>query len=118
MLSMTGYGRGHALLGRGSFVVEIRSVNHRFLDLRVRLDSELATEQYVVEDMAGFNSPPFARRWGRSAYAARDMPRRGLFAVDACPLRRRCRALQNACARLRGLYHYAASPVNDCDGQT
>jgi uncharacterized protein (TIGR00255 family) len=50
MLSMTGYGRGHAPLGRGSFVVEIRSVNHRFLDLRVRADSELATEQHAVED--------------------------------------------------------------------
>lgn len=49
MLSMTGYGRGHAPLGRGSFVVEIRAVNHRFLDLRVRVDSELAAEQHVIE---------------------------------------------------------------------
>lgn len=49
MLSMTGYGRGHAPLGRGSFVVEIRAVNHRFLDLRVRVDSELAAEQHVLE---------------------------------------------------------------------
>ena len=49
MLSMTGYGRGHAPLGRASFVVEIRSVNHRFLDLRVRTDSELAGESHVLE---------------------------------------------------------------------
>jgi uncharacterized protein (TIGR00255 family) len=49
MLSMTGYGRGHAPLGHGSFVVEIRAVNHRFLDLRVRVDSEVAAEQYVIE---------------------------------------------------------------------
>jgi uncharacterized protein (TIGR00255 family) len=49
MLSMTGYGRGHAPLGRGSFVVEIRAVNHRFLDLRVRADSELTAEQHVLE---------------------------------------------------------------------
>src|SRR3954452_18114007 len=49
MLSLTGYGRGHAPLGRGSFVVEIRAVNHRFLDLRVRADSELAAEQHVLE---------------------------------------------------------------------
>jgi uncharacterized protein (TIGR00255 family) len=46
---MTGYGRGHAPLGRGSFVVEIRAVNHRFLDLRVRADSELTAEQHVLE---------------------------------------------------------------------
>jgi uncharacterized protein (TIGR00255 family) len=49
MLSMTGYGRGHASLGRASFVVEIRAVNHRYLDLRVRTDSELSSETYVLE---------------------------------------------------------------------
>lgn len=49
MLSMTGYGRGHAPLGRGAFVVEIRAVNHRFLDLRVRVDSELSAETHVLE---------------------------------------------------------------------
>jgi uncharacterized protein (TIGR00255 family) len=49
MLSMTGYGRGHASLGRGSFVVEIRAVNHRFLDLRARVDAELAAETHVLE---------------------------------------------------------------------
>ena len=49
MLSMTGYGRGQAPLGRASFVVEIRAVNHRFLDLRVRADSELAGETHVLE---------------------------------------------------------------------
>lgn len=46
---MTGYGRGHAPLGRGAFVVEIRAVNHRFLDLRVRVDSELSAETHVLE---------------------------------------------------------------------
>ncbi len=49
MLSMTGYGRGHAALGAASFVVEIRAVNHRFLDLRVRGDVELSSETHVLE---------------------------------------------------------------------
>lgn len=49
MLSMTGYGRGHAPLGRAAFVVEIRAVNHRFLDLRVRADGELSGETHVIE---------------------------------------------------------------------
>jgi len=49
MLSMTGYGRGQAPLGSASFVVEIRAVNHRYLDLRVRTDPELSAESHVLE---------------------------------------------------------------------
>jgi uncharacterized protein (TIGR00255 family) len=37
MLSMTGFGRGICELGGRRFVVEIRSVNHRFLELKTRL---------------------------------------------------------------------------------
>jgi hypothetical protein len=44
MLSMTGYGRGQAALGSATYVVELRAVNHRYLDLRVRTDPELAGE--------------------------------------------------------------------------
>ncbi len=33
---MTGYGRGEAPLGVGAVVCELQSVNHRFLDLRIR----------------------------------------------------------------------------------
>jgi uncharacterized protein (TIGR00255 family) len=50
MQSMTGYGRGHAPLGTAQFVVEVRAVNHRFLDLRVRVDSELANETGLIEE--------------------------------------------------------------------
>lgn len=46
---MTGYGRGQAALGTAAYVVELRAVNHRFLDLRVRSDPELAGETYVLE---------------------------------------------------------------------
>jgi uncharacterized protein YicC (UPF0701 family) len=36
MLSMTGFGQGEAGLSHGKARVELRAVNHRFLDLRVR----------------------------------------------------------------------------------
>jgi uncharacterized protein (TIGR00255 family) len=38
--SMTGYGRGEARVGELSVTAEIRSVNHRFLDLHVRCPSK------------------------------------------------------------------------------
>src|SRR5262245_14682966 len=46
---MTGYGRGQAALGPATYVVELRAVNHRFLDLRVRTDPELSSETHVLE---------------------------------------------------------------------
>ncbi|HKU40782.1 MAG TPA: DUF1732 domain-containing protein [Polyangiales bacterium] len=46
---MTGYGRGQAALGTATYVVELRAVNHRFLDLRVRTDPELSGESHVLE---------------------------------------------------------------------
>lgn len=49
MLSMTGYGRGQAALGAATYVVELRAVNHRYLDLRVRTDPELSGESHVLE---------------------------------------------------------------------
>jgi len=44
---MTGFGIGEVPLGSGKLEVEIRGVNHRFLDVRVRVPRELA-------DMSGF----------------------------------------------------------------
>jgi len=40
MLSMTGYGTGYRRGGDTSVAVEVRTVNHRFLDLHVRLPRE------------------------------------------------------------------------------
>jgi uncharacterized protein (TIGR00255 family) len=37
MMSMTGFGRGRCVVGGRGYVVEIRSVNHRFLELKSRL---------------------------------------------------------------------------------
>ena len=44
MMSMTGFGRGRFTVGPAAFRVELRSVNHRFLDVHTRLpwvDSDL-----------------------------------------------------------------------------
>ncbi len=48
---MTGYGSGDAPLGRGRLVVEVRAVNHRFLDARIRMPSALADHAGVVEEI-------------------------------------------------------------------
>jgi uncharacterized protein (TIGR00255 family) len=47
MRSMTGFGLGEVPLGKGKLEVEIRGVNHRFLDVRVRVPRELG-------DLTGF----------------------------------------------------------------
>ncbi len=48
---MTGFGAGDAELGAGRVIVEVRAVNHRFLDVRVRLPRELADHAVLVEDL-------------------------------------------------------------------
>ena len=40
--SMTGYGRAEGAVGPGNFVVELRSVNNRYLDVQVRLHRSIA----------------------------------------------------------------------------
>jgi uncharacterized protein (TIGR00255 family) len=46
---MTGYGAGEAVLGEGTVRVELRAVNHRHLDLRVR-GAEALDVAHVVEE--------------------------------------------------------------------
>lgn len=56
MRSMTGFGVGEAPLGgfpnSGKLAVEIRAVNHRYLDVRVRAPSQLPDLASVVETLA------------------------------------------------------------------
>jgi len=49
MRSMTGYGSGRAALGQGHVVLDMRAVNHRFLDVRVRLPSRIQSRTSTVE---------------------------------------------------------------------
>lgn len=51
MRSMTGFGVGEGALGSGKVVVEVRTVNHRFLDVRCRLPKELADSGLFVEQL-------------------------------------------------------------------
>lgn len=52
MRSMTGYGTADQPLGEGRIAVEIRSLNHRYLDVRVRMPTELADQAFFVEQFA------------------------------------------------------------------
>jgi uncharacterized protein (TIGR00255 family) len=49
---MTGFGLGEAPLGAGKLAIEIRGVNHRFLDVRVRVPRELGDLASFVEQVA------------------------------------------------------------------
>jgi uncharacterized protein (TIGR00255 family) len=49
---MTGFGLGEAPLGGGKIAIEIRGVNHRFLDVRVRVPRELTDLAAYVEQVA------------------------------------------------------------------
>lgn len=46
---MTGFGVGMARLGSGQVHVEVRSLNHRYLDVRVRMPDELSEHALFVE---------------------------------------------------------------------
>lgn len=52
MRSMTGYGVGEAPLGEGRLTLEIRALNHRFVDVRVRLPVELSDYAFFTEQRA------------------------------------------------------------------
>jgi uncharacterized protein (TIGR00255 family) len=52
MRSMTGFGTGEAPFGLGKLSVEVRGVNHRFLDVRVRVPREMTELAPFVEQLA------------------------------------------------------------------
>lgn len=58
---MTGFGLGERVLGGGRLSAEIRSLNHRFLELRVRLPLEIADHTFFVEQFC-------RERLGRGRY--------------------------------------------------
>lgn len=51
MRSMTGYGSGDAPLGGGELHLELRTLNHRFVDVRVRLPPEIADQASFLEQL-------------------------------------------------------------------
>ena len=48
--SMTGYGRGTFSAGEAQYDIDVRSVNHRYLDARVRLPRLLASQEVPVRE--------------------------------------------------------------------
>ena len=52
MRSMTGFGCGEAELDGNKLTCELRALNHRFLDVRVRMPEELASQAFFVEHLA------------------------------------------------------------------
>jgi len=53
LLSMTGYGRGEHSINNMKAVVEVRSVNHRYLDISLRMSRSLyGLEQHIRRDVA------------------------------------------------------------------
>jgi uncharacterized protein (TIGR00255 family) len=49
---MTGFGIGHAELGSGRLCVELKSLNHRYLDVRVRAPAEFGDHTFFLEHLA------------------------------------------------------------------
>ena len=52
MRSMTGFGCGEAELDGNKLTCELRALNHRFLDVRVRMPEELSSHVFFVEQLA------------------------------------------------------------------
>lgn len=52
MRSMTGFGSGSAPFGSGQVRVEIRALNHRYQDVRVRTSNELSELGFYIEQLA------------------------------------------------------------------
>jgi len=52
MRSMTGFGAGEATFGAGRLTLELRALNHRHTEVRVRVPSELLDQAGFVEQLA------------------------------------------------------------------
>src|SRR6187402_388032 len=52
MRSMTGFGCGEAELDGHKLTCELRALNHRFLDVRVRLPEQLSSQAFYLEQLA------------------------------------------------------------------
>ncbi len=101
---MTGFGVGEAKLGAGRICLEARSVNHRFLELRVRLPRELGDHSVFVEQLL---RPRLSR--GRVDVTVHWEGGHGGVALD----RDRARAALRALRELAGeLGHHGEVPLS------
>lgn len=52
MRSMTGFGAGEAPLGEGRTLVEVRALNHRYLEVRTSMSAEITSHAWILEQEA------------------------------------------------------------------
>jgi uncharacterized protein (TIGR00255 family) len=101
---MTGFGVGDAPLGQGGVSVEVRCLDHRYLETRVRLPTELADHTFYVEQRcrdslkrgrcdvtvrlegAALPPPAFDVARAKSAYAALEQLRDEVLPGAEVPL--------------------------------
>ncbi|MCX8011906.1 MAG: YicC family protein, partial [Desulfobacterota bacterium] len=50
---MTGYGRAEGQIGNSSWVVEIKTVNHRFLDIYLKIPRLLVPFEIAIKKYLG-----------------------------------------------------------------
>lgn len=108
MLSMTGFGTGEGTAGPVRITVEFRSVNHRFLDVSLKLPSLLAPFEI---DVRNFLKDNIAR--GRVSVSVQVEVDRAAAATGADPerLAQGIRLVQSAAAELARATGRPAEPV-------
>ena len=57
---MTGYGQASSDLGQARVTVELRSLNHRYADIRLRLPAELAGSSQISIRAQSHHPMPYA----------------------------------------------------------
>lgn len=88
---MTGFGLGEAPLLGGRLLLEVRSLNHRFLEVRVRMPSELTEQTFFLEQrcrqvlqrgrfdvavrLEGLETQPYGVDLGRARQVYEDLDR-------------------------------------------
>jgi uncharacterized protein (TIGR00255 family) len=80
MRSMTGFGCGEADLDGNKLTCELRALNHRFLDVRIRMPDDLQSHAFFVEQLAREKLSrgrfDIGVRLEESAHATRFSPKR------------------------------------------
>ncbi len=100
MLSMTGFGGGEAVAGPITVTVELRSVNHRFLDVALKLPSSLA---FLEIDIRARLKDAIARGRVTVAATAITAPDAATPTLDTTRVDGAIRQLQGLAARLAAL---------------
>jgi uncharacterized protein (TIGR00255 family) len=61
--SMTGYGRAEAILDGQKYTVEVKSLNHRFLEISLRLPASLSALEMGASAGMSRAAPIMANIW-------------------------------------------------------